>query len=613
MHKRMGAGLQGDRDPRRSTASLRWAALTSIAATMFLLAAPSAKATFHEISIREVYPGGANNASYVELQMWAAGQNLVIGHHLVAYDSLGVPIDEFAFPADVASGANQATILVADSSYGSAFPGKPAPDAGDANLNLSPAGGAVCWTEGSPPDCVAWGNFTGPLPTHVPALKVGNPVSPAGVTASKALRRSIVKGCSTLLDPPPTDDGDDSAADFAEVEPEPRNNATAPSEKACPSLPNTTIGTKPTDPTKSTEASFSFTATPATGASFECKLDSAPDFTSCTSPKTYTGLGEGPHAFAVRAVNPAGADPTPASYTWQIDLTPPEAEILTKPPDPSPGKSVSFTYKSNELGPIAGSPFACRLVPTESSFTTCAATGKTYLSLGDGDYTFEVQATDRAGNKGGPAKYEWTVEAAAPDTTPPQTTIVSKPSNPSSSPTASFTYASDEPDSTFECMLDGGGFAACPVAGISYTDLGNGTHTFQVRAIDSSHNIDKSPAGYSFDVVQADQPSSPAGSSGAAPTSPPVPLAPLKPNLDTTISTKLGTKTHDRTPTFRFRSNQPGATFECKLDGKPFKPCRSPLTTKTLPYGRHTLLVRTVLANSTDATPAKLSFKVVRG
>jgi hypothetical protein len=606
MQKRMGAQSQGEA-MRPLVRRRRWTiALASVALAMSLASAPRAWATFHEISIREVYPGGSNNASYVELQMWAGGQQFVTGHHLVAYDTSGNVVENFAFATDVNSGVNQATILVADTGYGSVFPGGPSADASDADMNLAPAGGAVCWIDGAPPDCVAWGNFTGPLPAHVPTLKVGNPASPTGVTAGKALRRSIAKGCATLLDPPPTDDSDDSATDFAEVTPEPRNNATAPSEKACPSLPNTTIGSKPTDPTKSTGASFSFTASPSAGASFECKLDPAPSFSACSSPQAYAELGEGTHRFEVRAVNSAGADPTPAFHEWRVDLTPPSATILAKPPDPSPGKSASFTYESNELGPLAGSPFGCRLVPLEAGFASCPATGKTYLNLANGDYTFEVRATDRAGNQGAPASYEWTVEAGAPDTTPPQTQIESAPPNPSTSSTAAFTYSADEPETTFECVLDGGGFAPCPAAGIAYTGLGNGPHSFQVRAIDPSSNVDPSPAGYSFDVVLG---SAPLASPGPAAAPPPA----ATPKPDTAISAKPAAKTRDRTPTFRFRSPQPGASFECKLDGKPFKPCRSPLTTKTLPFGRHTLLVRTVLAGSSDPTPARFTFKVVRG
>jgi hypothetical protein len=84
------------------------------------------------------------------------------------------------------------------------------------------------------------------------------------------------------------------------------------------------------------------------------------------------------------------------------------------------------------------------------------------------------------------------------------------------------------------------------------------------------------------------------------------------PGFDTSISGKPASKTRDRTPTFRFRSSQPGAAFECKLDRKPFVPCKSPFTPKSLAFGRHTLLVRTVLAGAADPSPAKFNFKIVR-
>ncbi len=613
MHKRMGTQAGGDRGGHAASRGGRLALpILACFALLALALAPPALATFHEMSIREVYPGGADNASYVELQMWTAGQNFVGGHHLVAYNPNGSVNDDFVLPSSVANGVNQATILIADSEYSLHFDEMPAPDAGDANLNLSPAGGAVCWTEGAPPDCVAWGSFSGPLPSHLPELKVGSPASPAGVTAGKALRRSIAAGCSTLLDPPPTDDSDNSAADFSEQDPKPRNNATAPTEKACPSLPNTTITTLPTnpaDPTKSTAASFSFTASPAEGASFECKLDSDPGFGPCSSPKTYSGLGEGSRVFEVRAVNSAGADPTPATYKWRIDLTAPTATILTSPPNPSSGNSAAFTYSSSETG----STFQCSLERSgePDSFSSCPSTGKTYPDaghpgpLGDGEWTFKVAATDKAGNAGVADEFKWTVDNTLVDETPPQTTLESKPPDPSDSSIATFTYSSNEPGSTFQCQLDNGGFNPCAPSGISYADLANGPHSFQVRAIDPSDNVDPSPAGYSFTVVLTSAPLSPPTPVGAPG---PVP----KPAPNTKISGKPSTRTHDRTPTFRFGPGGTGATFQCKLDRGPFKACHSPLTTKALPLGRHLLAVRAILDGIADPSPATFAFRITR-
>jgi hypothetical protein len=301
-----------------------------IVGVVTLCAAPAAQATFHKMSIREVYPGG--DASYVELQMWTSGQNFVEGHHLVTYDTAGNPVGNFAFAADVANGANQSTILVADTNYPVVFDERPTPDASDPNLNLSPAGGAVCWVEGSPPDCVAWGAFTGPLPAHTPALKVGNPASPGGVQAGMALRRSIANGCPTLLDPPPTDDSDDSATDFAEVEPSPRDNAVAPTETPCKDSsggggggqggsggnpPQTMLKRTPPRRTHDRTPSFRFKADES-GVTFQCKLDGKA-YKPCHSPFTTKKLSLGHHVFRVRARDDSGRlDPSPASYAFRI-------------------------------------------------------------------------------------------------------------------------------------------------------------------------------------------------------------------------------------------------------------------------------------------------------
>lgn len=56
------------------------------------------------------------------------------------------------------------------------------------------------------------------------------------------------------------------------------------------------------------------------------------------------------------------------------------------------------------------------------------------------------------------------------------------------------------------------------------------------------------------------------------------------------------------------QSAEPG--FECKLDRKPFRPCRSPYR-KRVKLGRHKFQVRAVVGGQVDPTPAKLRFRVV--
>lgn len=477
------------------------AGLLAAVASLLLTAAP-AQATFHFMKIREVHTGGASGGSYVELQMLSGGQNFVSGHPIVVYNANGTVAHTFTFSANVGNGQSQATILVAGPGYATAFPSGPTPDATDAGLNLPAAGGAVCFTEAEPPDCVSWGNFTGAA--SLPSA-TGTPASAAGVTAGKALHRSIAAGCATLLES--GDDTNDSAADFSEQNPNPRSNSSAIVEGPCPTPPNTTIGEKPANPTKSSSAKFTFTASPAAGATFECKLDAEPGFTACTSPKEYTGLTEATHKFEVRAKSSAGTDPTPASYSWKISSA-----------------------------------------------------------------------------------------------SPPETTIESAPPNPSESSSASFTYASNEAGSSFECRLDAAAFAACPAAGIAYAGLANGAHSFQVRAVKDGLT-DATPATYAWDVaIPPPQPPAP-----AVPVAPPLVVAP-----DTTITLKPAAVTRDRTPSFRFRASVAGASFECKVDGGPFRPCSSPFTTKTLAFGSHTVRVRAAAGGTVDPTPAKSAFKVTK-
>jgi hypothetical protein len=371
---------------------------------LLFFAAP-ASATFHLIKVREIYPAGT--ASYVELQMLENGEYQVGGHHLVLYNSDGSVNHDFTVPSNVSPASRtNATILIGGPGYEAAFSSGPTLDELDPELNLSAAGGALCWIEGEPPDCVAWGNFTGPLPAHLPTLKVGSPASPGGVTAGKALIRSIAAGCPTSLEA--GDDTDNSAADFSEADPNPRDNADPIVETDCVP-PTMTIETKPANPTRETSASFTFESDPA-GALRECKLDGG-DFEPCSYPDNESlellgPFADGSHTFSVRGVNSQGPGPA-ATYTWIVDTQAPTATITASPANGSSGAEAAFTYQASQLG----SAFECSLAgPSQSGiFANCPAAGKTYLELADGSYTFQVRATDKAGNKGTAASYSWQV------------------------------------------------------------------------------------------------------------------------------------------------------------------------------------------------------------
>jgi hypothetical protein len=81
---------------------------------------------------------------------------------------------------------------------------------------------------------------------------------------------------------------------------------------------------------------------------------------------------------------------------------------------------------------------------------------------------------------------------------------------------------------------------------------------------------------------------------------------------ETTIIKAPSNLTDGRQVEYRFRSNEPGSTFECKKDKKPWRKCSSPLEWKRLSQGAHRFRVRaTDAAGNTDLTPARDSFRVV--
>jgi hypothetical protein len=336
--------------------------------------------------------------------------------------------------------------------------------------------------------------------------------------------------------------------------------------------PQTTIASAPANPTNATSASFSFSASEA-GSSFECRLDGGA-WTACSSPRTYATLAEGSHTLDVRATDPVGnADSTPATHTWVVDLTAPQTAIVSAPATSTNATTASFSFTASE----PGSTFACRL--DGAAWSACTSP-RSYGALGEGLHAFEVRATDAAGNTdGSPASHSWAVDTSAPDTT-----ITAAPSSPTSSTLASFSFAAGEGGATFECRLDGGGWAACG-SPTSYGGLAEGAHLFEVRAVDGVGNADPTPAAHAWTVD----------------------LTPPQ----TTITAAVPTPTSATSASLSFAASEAGSSFECRLDGAAWTPCSSPEAYAGVAEGPHTFEVRaTDAAGNTDPTPASAGWVV---
>lgn len=328
-------------------------------------------------------------------------------------------------------------------------------------------------------------------------------------------------------------------------------------------MPTTvTIQSSPSSLTSATSASFTFT-TSGSPTAVECELDAA-GFAACesTTAQSYAGpLADGSHTFTVR-VTDAASHTAADSRTWTIDATAPTATITSSPSDPSKASTAVFSFTGDDGTGSGVASFECQV--DAGGFAACAS-GDSFGPLADGAHTFQVQALDKAGNKSTPASFTWTV-----DTTLPTATITGTPAA-FTLPTGQFAFEGSDAGSgvaSFECQLDGAGFAAC-TSPASFGPLADGSHTFEVRAIDKAGNVG-APATATWAV------------DGTGPT--------------VTITEQPTAVSTLASPTFAFTASDGAgsgvASFECQLDAGTFSPCVSPATFGPLADGSHTFAVK---------------------
>src|SRR5205823_5294050 len=143
--------------------------------------------------------------------------------------------------------------------------------------------------------------------------------------------------------------------------------------------PNGFATAGPTGFTNSTTATWSFAANePVT---FTCRLDNGPEASPCNSPKTYTGLTEGPHTFTIYATDSAGNVDTTAPTTTS---NAPSGYINT-------GTTVTLTATDS-----GGS----NLATTEYQLNNGGWTTGTTVTIPatQGAYVINYKSTDNAGN-----------------------------------------------------------------------------------------------------------------------------------------------------------------------------------------------------------------------
>jgi hypothetical protein len=269
--------------------------------------------------------------------------------------------------------------------------------------------------------------------------------------------------------------------------------------------PTPMIVTGPSNPSNDSSPTFTFSDTEA-GVGFLCRLDgddSVP-YVACTSPQSYSGVADGEHTFFVKAKDAAGNTSGANAFTWTIDtLAPPTPSIDTFPASLSNDDSPSFTFSDSE----AGVSFRCDL--DGAGFSACSSP-QDYGDLEDGEHTFSVKAKDAAGNFSDAATYTWTIDA----TPPPAPVITDAPTALSNDMSPTFTFTEDEAGTSLFCMLDYAGYEPC-ASPQEYTGVGDGEHTFHVKAVDAAGNeaatfmvwtIDAMPPTLTASAVQGTDP-----------------------------------------------------------------------------------------------------------
>src|SRR5829696_2909549 len=158
------------------------------------------------------------------------------------------------------------------------------------------------------------------------------------------------------------------------------------------------------------------------GAALDCRVsrgqDTVVDWTSCTNPRRFElGQADGDYRVTVRARDAAGNVGPTATSDYRLDTTPPAEPTVKAAPKPDDiDRSPTWTFAAE-----TGARLTCTLTRGSDvvAARTACADAKTYNLSGaqPGTYTFTVEATDAAGNKG-PARSARYVLAAAPATRP---------------------------------------------------------------------------------------------------------------------------------------------------------------------------------------------------
>ncbi len=223
---------------------------------------------------------------------------------------------------------------------------------------------------------------------------------------------------------------------------------------------------------------------------------------SFTVPSLYPALSESTHTLTATATDLAGNTGPAASVTFIVDVTAPNAPVLSSPISGAllQSTTVSFTGTAE-----ANSTITILEGGTPQGSTTANGTGSWSLdvTMAQGSHTVTATATDRAGNTStSSTSVNFTV-----DTQPPSAPVITQPVNNALLSTSTPTFSGTaDPQNTIKIFVDGKQVGTVPsdiVGSWRYTLTGtlqDGSHTVKASATDAANRTSPESTPVTFQV-----------------------------------------------------------------------------------------------------------------
>jgi N-acetylglucosamine-6-sulfatase len=239
--------------------------------------------------------------------------------------------------------------------------------------------------------------------------------------------------------------------------------------------PNFVLAQGPQSATSSRQADLRFVATEGVSGPTSCRLDGGRVVDCSAGRFSASGLTKGEHTLRVAARDVLG-NQGETSFTWTVDVGAPKVRLARHPDRFTSSTIAAFRLWSR----------------TDPALFLCALDGKVLMPcddenifgpLAEGQHSLDVWGLDAAMNRSHVSTFRWNV-----DTIPPGLLLTGTPGEGeiTADRTAAFEIWQSEPGA-LSCSLDGAEFASCS-SPVTYLELSDGPHTFQVMALDRAGN-----------------------------------------------------------------------------------------------------------------------------